>query len=123
MYESKQSLLEIKVDRIEEQVTKLVRQVEGDESLGVPGLRSYIKANEEWKRTTEHLLQARDRNITVDLKTMWFIGIIVLLAVVILFLLWDYFRSGNITPLIAANWTNYYGFNDWLFSYFFVWAK
>lgn len=119
--DKQQSLLEIKVDRIEEQVTKLVRQVEGDEALGVPGLRSYIKANEEWKRTTEHLLQARDRNITVDFKTMWLIGLIVILAIIILFFVWDFFRSGNINPIIAA-WNTNYGFNNWVFSNLRLWS-
>jgi len=115
--EKQQSLIEVKIDKIEEQVTKLVRQVEGDEQLGVMGLRADIRANEEWKRTTEHLLETRDRNIVIDFRTIWLLVIIVLLTIIILFFTWDFFRSSNFIADTGIN----DGLNNRLFYDFSLW--
>ncbi len=117
--EKQQNLLEDKVDRIEREITKLTRLVEGDIDLGVIGLREYIKSNEEWKRSTETLLKHRNSNIEIAPMNLISWGIILLLVVIILIFVLNSFRTSN--PLLSMM-NLYYGLNNWLYTDGILWA-
>lgn len=117
--EKQQNLLETKVDRIEQDISKLMRLVEGDRDLGVVGLRDYIKSNEEWKRSTETLLKHRNNNIEIAPMHLISWGIILLLVIVILIFVLNSFRNSD--PLLSMM-NLYYGLNNWLYTDGILWA-